>query len=302
MIRNVLVTGGTGFIGQHVVDELEQRGYQPTIFDHHRVLNAHTWTSVQAWKIGMGSTFLGDIRDPVAVTEAIAKHDAVIHLAGVLGTQETIRNPTPAVETNVLGGLNIFKACHQYQRKCVYIAVGNHWMNNSYSITKTTAERFALMFNRELGTDISVVRGLNAYGPGQKAEPVRKIMPNFILPALRDEAITVYGDGSQIMDMIYVSDLAAILVNAMETPFNPHNPVIEAGTGRRTTVLEIAEEVVRQVGSGRIEHVPMRPGEPENSIVLAHPDMIPWPVEFVSLEDGISRTVEYYRPHVKLAA
>ncbi len=74
-------------------------------------------------------------------------------------------------------------------------------MNNSYSITKTCAERFAWMFNREHGTRISVVRALNAYGPGQKSEPVRKIMPNFILPALRGEAIIVYGAGSQVMEI-----------------------------------------------------------------------------------------------------
>ena len=151
------------------------------------------------------------------------------------------------------------------------------------------------MFNRELGTDISIVRGLNAYGPGQKAEPVRKIMPNFILPALRGDTITIYGDGSQIMDMIYVTDLAKILVNAMESSFDKTNPVIEAGTGRRTTVLEIAEEVVRQVRGGRIVFAPMRPGEPNHSVVLADRSTIPWPMEFVSLEDGIGRTIEYYR-------
>lgn len=287
-IRKVLVTGGSGFIGGHVVDELLGRGYQPTILDH-------SWGHRSWPRRDDVAVFLGDIRDPVAVTEAIAVHDAVIHLAGVLGTQETIANPAPAVETNVLGGLNILKACHQYGRKCVYIAVGNHWMNNSYSISKTTTERFALMFNHELGTDISIVRGLNAYGPRQKAQPVRKIMPNFILPALAGETITIYGDGSQIMDMIYVRDLAMVLVNAMEEPFNAENPVIEAGTGRRTTVLQIAEEVVRQVGSGRIEHVAMRPGEPDHSIVLADTETIPWPHVMVPLEEGIRRTIAYYR-------
>lgn len=277
----VLVTGGSGFIGGHVVEELEARGHEVTIFDHQK-------------KQQEGRVFLGDTRDATSITEAIAIHDAVIHLAGVLGTQETVDNPLPAVETNIFGGLNVFQACRQYGKKCVYIAVGNYWMNNSYSITKTTAERFALMFNKEHGTDISIVRGLNAYGPRQKAEPVRKIMPNFILPALKGVPIQVYGNGEQIMDMIFVKDLAKILVNAMEEPFDPKNPIIEAGTGRRTTVKDIAEEVIRQVGKGEIEYLPMRPGETENSVVLADTSTIPWDFEFTSLEDGIAETVKYY--------
>src|SRR5690606_5412820 len=106
----------------------------------------------------------------VAVNEAIALADGVIHLAGVLGTSETIKEPAPAVETNIMGGLNIFKGCYNYGKRASYISVGNYWMNNSYSITKDTAERFAWMFNRELKTEISVVRALNAFGPYQKAQ------------------------------------------------------------------------------------------------------------------------------------
>jgi nucleoside-diphosphate-sugar epimerase len=223
-------------------------------------------------------------------------------LAGVLGTQETIANPRPAIETNVLGSLNVFKACELHKKKCVYIAVGNHWMNNPYSISKTTAERFALMLNKERGTQIAIVRGLNAYGPRQKASPVRKIMPNFIIPALQNQPITVYGDGSQVMDMIYVSDLADILCRALLVELGIYNYAFEAGTGRATTVLEIAEEVIRQTGStGSIRRAPMRPGEPDRSRVLADPstlnDLFPEVTRpaLVTLEEGIARTVDYYR-------
>ena len=284
--KRVLCTGGAGFIGSYVVDNLIDRGINVVVFDH---LGRKPREDCDI--------FLGDTRDFTAVSEAVATCDGVIHLAGVLGTQETISKPQPSVETNIIGGLNVFEAVRHYKVPAVYIAVGNHWMNNSYSITKTTAERFAFMFNKEHGTKIAVVRGLNAYGPRQKHYPVRKIMPNFILPAIKGGAITVYGNGSQIMDMIYVSDLAEILVRALLNDHGVYDRIFEAGTGRETSVKFIAEEVIRQVGMGSIHFVPMRPGETENSVVLADVQTLEalGDVKMKTLEEGIALTIPYYK-------
>lgn len=282
----VLITGGAGFIGSYVVDNLIERGIKVLIFDH---LGRKPREDCDI--------FLGDTRDYTAVSEAVAMCDGVIHLAGVLGTQETISKPQPSVETNIIGGLNVFEAVKHYKIPAVYIAVGNHWMNNSYSITKTTAERFAFMYNKEHGTKIAVVRGLNAYGPRQKHHPVRKIMPNFILPALKNEPITIYGEGDQVMDMIYVADLAEILVRALLNDHKTYDSVIDAGTGRETTVKQIAEEVIRQVGKGSMNFVPMRPGEPEHSKVVANVDTLKplGELKLKTLEEGIAETIEYYK-------
>lgn len=285
-LMKVLVTGGAGFIGSYVVDNLIERGIKPVVFDH---LGRKPMEDCDI--------FLGDTRDYTAVSEAVATCDGVIHLAGVLGTQETISKPQPSVETNIGGGLNVFEAVRHYKLPAVYIAVGNHWMNNSYSITKTTAERFALMYNKEHGTRIALVRGLNAYGPRQKHYPVRKIMPNFILPALKGEEITVYGNGEQIMDMIYVADLAEILVRALLNDHGVYDRAFEAGTGRKTSVKFIAEEVIRQVGNGSVKYVPMRPGEAENSVVLADVEtLLPLgDMKMTTLEEGIAITVPYFK-------
>jgi UDP-glucose 4-epimerase len=257
----------------------------------------------------MPKVVLGDIRDATSVTEAIAHADGVIHLAGVLGTQETINNPRPAAETNILGGLNVFEACAQYNVPLVNIAVGNYWMNNTYSITKNTMERFADMMNKYRGTRISIVRALNAYGPRQVAaapfgpSKVRKIMPAFVCRALVGDAIEIYGDGEQVMDMIYVSDVARVLVQALIATENGTLVAVEAGSGNPTTVNDIAEEVITQaamVTGKRVEvvHIPMRPGEDANSIVLGHPDTLA-PLgmdgsDFVPLSVGVAQTVRYF--------
>jgi nucleoside-diphosphate-sugar epimerase len=296
-MSKILVTG-VGFIGSHVVDRLLDLGHKVVVFDRH--FNPTKMT--EYWNGQPVELFMGDIRDRDAVSEAVGLCDGAINLAGILGTSETVDNPFPSIETNVVGGLNFLQALRQHKIPGVQITVGNHFMNNSYAITKSTTERFALMYNKEHGTKCLVMRGLNAYGERQKHKPIRKIMPNFIIRALRNEPIEVYGDGEQLMDMIYVKDLAKTLVDGVlkEVPF--YDQVVDVGTGVGYSVNNIAETVNRIVGNtAGIKHLPMRMGEPDRSVVVAdvgglirnfgiHPAF-----DYVSLDDGVAETVAWYR-------
>lgn len=297
-MTKILVTGGNGFIGRYVVEEILARGKTPIIFDRHEKNTLPEGAEL----------FLGDITNDVDVTEGVAHADAWIHLAGVLGTAETIKNPNPAAATNILGGLNVFKAAAQYKVPGVNIAVGNYWMNNTYSITKSTMERFAAMFNKEAGTDITIVRALNAYGPRQVAAPpygpskVKKIMPAFVNAAIHDKPIQIYGDGTQVMDMIYVADVAKVLVSALEYTIEngASETIFEAGSGIDTTVNDIAQAVLYATNSkAGMEHTAMRAGEPEHSVVLGNPGTLePLGItaeDFVPLNYGVLKTVEYFR-------
>jgi UDP-glucose 4-epimerase len=303
MSKAVLVTGGNGFIGRFVVEELLARGRHVTVMDtRHRE------------PIKGANLLLGDIRDATSVTEAVAHADGVIHLAGVLGTQETIANPLPAAETNIFGGLNMLQACNQYDVPLVVITVGNYWMNNTYSITKSTIERFADMINKYRNGRVSVVRALNAYGPRQAAaapfgpSKVRKVMPSFACRALSGQPIEVYGDGNQIMDMIYVADVARTLVAALEyTEEHGASSLLEAGTGRKTTVNDIAHAVIREAAivTGQpvdLIHLPMRPGEDPNSTVLGDPSTLSYvgidSNELVPLEVGVRLSIEYFAKYL----
>lgn len=330
MSNRILLTGGNGFIGRATCQELLRRDYEVTVLDH-----AGNWPPPRyeerhitggdgfggegsvSTLVRMPDVILGDIRDEVAVNEAMAHADAWIHLAGVLGTQETILNPLPAAETNVMGGLNILQAAAQYNLPGVCIAVGNHFEDNTYSITKTTVERFCNMYRKYRGMDVTVVRALNAYGPGQSvAAPfgpskVRKIMPAFVMRALTGQPIEVYGDGSQVMDMIFVDDVADILVTALDETIirkeqgQPSiSEVLSAGTGRRTTVLDIAETVrdavAKMTNSDPVEikHLPMRPGETPGVEVIGYPETLEAiglkDYVFRNLEGGVEQTVQWY--------
>jgi UDP-glucose 4-epimerase len=292
----VLVTGASGFIGHHLSAELQRRGHTPVAFDH-------------LARVGE-ETFLGDVRDSTAVTEAFAHVDAFVHLAAVLGTQETIANPRPSAETNVFGTLNVLEAAAQYDVPGIYICVGNWWMRNTYSITKTCGEHFVEMFNRERGTRVNNVRCVNAYGPGQRAAlpfapgRVRKIVPALVCRALSGMPIEVYGDGEQVSDMLYVEDLARVLVKALELAaagvVHPH--AIEAGPVVHNTVNDVARLVSQLAiahtgGKVEIVYLPMRPGEIEGDTVTAKVDTLYSagidPGGFVPLESGMAETVEW---------
>ena len=290
-MRNVLVIGGHGFIGSHVVDKLAEKGINVMVFGREP-------NKAQPFMPkGDHEFFLGDVKDREAVKTAISLNDGVINLAGILGTSETVDDPYPSVQTNIVGALNVFEGIRAADVPGVQIVVGNHFMNNSYAITKTTAERFALMYNKEHGTRIAVVRGLNAYGPRQKHKPVRKIIPNFVIRAIKGEPIEIYGKGRSIMDMIHVEDLAEVLVRALTVEHETYDRVFEAGTGIKTTVNDIADVVKDLAGSKEDhKHIPMRAGEPEKSVVLGDPKTLKplGKIKMRDLREGLQSTIQWY--------
>lgn len=300
----VLVTGGNGFIGRSTCRELRDRGHTVLVLD----------PSGRDPEPGC-DLYRGDIRDDVAVTEASAHVQGIIHLAGVLGTQETIDNPRPAAATNILGGLNVLEAATRYDLPMVNIGVGNWFENNPYSLTKNTVERFLAGYVRDRGLRGCTVRAVNAYGPSQSiAAPygpskVRKITPSFVMRALHGHPIEIYGDGNQIMDMVWVDDVARVLVAALHHVTDGEvaiDHVFQAGTGAATTVNTIAETVVATVGklfptipTSEVTHLPMRPGETPGVVVRADPGTLAPlahygidPHRFVTLPDGIAHTVQ----------
>lgn len=303
-MKKVGVTGGMGFIGRYVVEELHHRGYEPVIFDHHM----KTKTAYPDY----AEVFVGDVRDDVAMTEFAAHVDGIIHLAAVLGTQETIKNPRPAALSNLQGGLNFLESVAQYEIPGVYIAVGNYWMNNPYSITKNMIERFTHMFNADRGTRVNIVRAVNAYGPRQLAAypfahgKVRKITPALVCRALCGMPMELYGGGEQVSDMVYVSDVAKALVTSLE--FAERGEVfdraVEVGSDKPVKIKEVAELVNTildekyELPTVDIATLPMRPGEMVGKPVCADTSTLELiglrPSNLVSLRDGLEATIDWY--------
>jgi UDP-glucose 4-epimerase len=267
----VLVTGGSGFIGRPVCRALEADGHVPVLFDQP-----------------------DDVRDVAAVMAAVGDVDAVIHLAGRLGTSETFGAELDAASVNVLGGLVVADACAHHDVPLVFIGTGHKGQPNPYAITKGCAEDLLLARAEVTGQRIAVVRAFHAYGPGQKVSPphgtakVRKIIPSFVCRALTGMPIEIHGDGSNVIDLVHVDDVARALVDSIG---GPYGVVLEAGTGRPVTVLEAARTVLDLCGSSsEIVHGPMRVGEPVGAVVVASEPMCPNPFPY-----GMAETIDYYR-------
>jgi UDP-glucose 4-epimerase len=287
----ILVTGGSGFIGRYVIEKLKSNGHEAAIYD------------IAPPKFKCDFYIEGSMIQTGRLETAIKSCDAVMHLAGILGTSETLDYPIIPAKINIMGSLTLFEFCRRLKKRCCYIGVGNHFMLNTYAISKTVAEKFALMYNKVHNARIAIVRGMNVYGPYQKHKPVRKVIPNFILRALRNETIKIYGSGEQIMDFIYAEDIAEILCRALLVDHKAYDCVIEAGSGNKTSINYIAEKIIELSGSGsQIEHVPMRPGEIPDSIVLADTKTMKElkidVTKFVPPEIGLKKTIDFYRKNL----
>lgn len=308
-MKKYMITGGSGFIGSHLVLRLLRDGFGVVNIDIHKPffelnlqdeINNYFFT-------GQYEFHQLDMADS-QVERILAGCDGVYHLGGVLGTAETMDSIPDTAETNVVKSLRFMEYIRRTGKKAVYITIGNDW-ENPYTITKTAAARFALMYNREFGTKITVIRGLNVYGPRQKWFPVNKYFPRFVVNALKGDKIPVFGDGEQLVDVVYVGDVVDAFVRAMDTDFGKeqYTQILDAGTGHATTVNEVVNMVLKAVDpqmdyENMVEFKPMRPGEPIRSKTLGDIAKINEILGFApktDLIEGIRDSVEWYRNHYK---
>lgn len=267
----VIVTGGRGFIGSAVARELEARGHKFVPFDRRddcdvRQFNNYHWRDC----------------------------DAVIHLAGVLGTAELFDTPELAIDVNINGTLQVLKAARSEGLRFVGITMPPVFPS-VYTATKVCADRLATAYHHAFGIPVSHVRAFNAYGPGQAHGPghPQKIVPTFATLAWQGKPIPIWGDGEQTVDLVHTDDLARLLVDALD---HGDDVTFDGGTGIAHTVNEIAELVltITQSKAG-IEYLPMRAGEKPTQVVATGEgwDRLGWKpghdfVKFV-------RAVESYR-------
>jgi UDP-glucose 4-epimerase len=242
---NVLVTGGAGFLGQPVLAELKARGHDGYTYDR---------------RDGR------DILDPVMLATFLDGQDAVIHLAGLLGTHELFDRVQDAIDVNVGGTAAVLEACHKAGARYVSTTMPSVFPS-VYTATKLGAVALERAFHHTYGLRVSRVRAFNAYGPGQKHGPghPQKILPAFATAAWAGRPIPIWGDGTQTVDLVHVDDLARMLVDALDYG---DDATFDGGTGVPLTVNRVAEFVLAVTGSDAgVEHLPMRRGELPTKIV-----------------------------------
>jgi UDP-glucose 4-epimerase len=261
----VLVTGGSGFIGSHVVDRLVASGHEPRIFDL-VPSRYHATTEVEY--------LAGDLLDQKSVQAAIRGCDAVVHLAAVSDVNRVLADPALAEAVNAGGTRAVLEAARQEEVLRVVYA-STVWVYGSsnghgplredepfslpghlYTATKLAGEMYCSSFAELYGLETTIARFGIPYGP--RARPAT-VLAAFVAKALADEPITIAGDGTQSRRFVYVEDLADGVVATLDPVASGR--VYNLVGAENTTVREIADTVSRVVRAVPIVHIEGRPGD-----------------------------------------
>jgi len=295
----VLVTGGGGFIGSHVVDRLLERGMTPRIFD----LSASPYHSPLEVE-----TFTGSITDPANLDLAMRDCDAVIHLAAVADVGHVLADPVLAEEVNTRGTLNVLEAAAGAKvgrvvygsttwvySDCVEQDVSEETLipapRHLYTATKLAGETYCAGYSELYDLESTVLRFGIPYGPRARAAGV---VAKFTDLAFEGKALTIAGDGSQSRSFIYVEDLADGIVAALkpEAAGRTYNLSGE----EVVTILEIAERVQENTDGCEIVHTPPRPGDFPGKVISNERALaeLGWKAA-TSFREGVKKYVEWVR-------
>lgn len=303
----ILVTGGAGFIGSHVVDLFVSQGYEVVVVDN---LSTGRESNLNP----AAKFYQVDIRSP-EVAEIIARErpDFISHHAAQIDVRRSVADPLFDAEVNVLGSIRLIEAARQYGvQRFVYISTGGavygepeylpcdeaHPINPicPYGISKHTVEHYLFLAHYNYGLNYTVLRYPNVYGPRQDPHGEAGVVAIFSGRMLRQEPVTIYGDGLQERDFLYVGDCARANLLAVQ---QAQDGIYNLGTGRGANINELFD-ILRE-----ITHYPLRPGYGPAKVgetykiylqaAKAARDLGWQPT--LSLSEGLSQTVAYFQTH-----
>jgi UDP-glucose 4-epimerase len=305
----ILITGGSGFIGSHIVEHYQDKAEEIRVLDNLRTGYRHNLDDLK-------HTFIeGSITDRGLVKKAVEGVDYIFHLAALVSVPESMEKPGECVDINVHGLLNVLEeASAAGVKKLVFASSAAIYGDNPtvpkletmipepkspYAITKLDGEYYLGMFQREGRLETAAIRFFNVFGPRQDPKGAyAAAVPIFIEKAVKNEDITVFGDGGQTRDFIYVKDIVGALSFAVETPGVVG--VFNAGYGGQITINDLANGLIQAAGSSsKVLHAPERAGDVRNSRASSEKLRAAGWIPKHSLEEGLGVTLEFFRNKLK---
>ncbi|MEE2710693.1 MAG: NAD-dependent epimerase/dehydratase family protein [Gemmatimonadota bacterium] len=306
MSDKIVVTGGAGFIGGHIVQHWLEAGAKVHIVDNLRSghqVNVDRFPSVEFHR--------SCITNRDAVFAAIEGARYVFHLAAMISVPESMEKLHECVDINVTGLLNVLDAAREHgAEKVVYSSSAAVYGDNPvlpktvsmrpipkspYGITKLDGEYYLQMYNQEYGLGTASLRYFNVFGPGQDPNShYAAAIPIFVSKALKNEPLTLFGDGMQTRDFVFVKDVAAANVLAARTPLA--TGVYNVARGESITIKKIAELVIQQTEStSELIYAEERPGDIKHSLASIEEtkDAFSFDPKY-ELVEGLKQTVQYF--------
>jgi len=279
--ERILVTGGAGFIGSHIVDRCVAEGHEVRVLDD---LSNSTVTNLEEHIKKHTIEFLkGDIRDPKAVKDSIRDVDVVFHEAAQVSVPLSMGDPLHTDDVNVRGTLNLLAAASDERvERFVYassssvygepkkLPVTEDWPLqplSPYAASKIAGEAYCTSFCKARGLPTVCLRYFNVFGPRQGSNGYASVIPAFIRSLLEDRPMTIFGDGIQTRDFVHVRDVVEANMLAMSTSAAV-GVAYNIGSGKPVTVTELAR-VLGQIAGGRSPpplHLPPRSGDVKHSL------------------------------------
>ena len=304
-----LVTGGAGFIGSHLVEEIVRRGDSVRVLDDLSTGSKENLSAV----LDKVDFHEGDICDAETLRRLFKGVDNVIHLAALSSVVRSVEDPVATTEVNLIGTLQVLLAAREaHVKRVVMAASGAAYGDNPvlprvetqmpdplspYALVKLAGEYYGKIFNRLFGLEFVALRFFNVFGPRQNPKsPYTGVMSKFITAYLSGNTPTIFGDGEQSRDFVYVANIVDATLRACEKP-GAVGKVINVGTGVGTTLNQTIKLLNHILGvEVQPQYGPPRLGDVKHStadISLARAVLGYEPL--VSFEEGLRRTVEWLR-------
>jgi nucleoside-diphosphate-sugar epimerase len=308
-MKAVLVTGGAGFIGSHLVRALLARGDRVRVLDNFSTGKDENLSGLA----GPLEILRGDLRDPACVRQAVQEIDTIFHQAAFVSVPKSMQEPQTCFEINVQGTLNLLERARKANTKQVVLASSAAVYGESqrlplveqtdlqtlspYAASKQVTEIYAGVYARAYGLPVIALRYFNVYGPRQSPDSdYAAAIPIFIRRMLDDEAPTVYGDGYQRRDFVYVKDVVRANLLAAEAP-EAAGQAFNVCSGKETSLIDLLEVLAEVLpGSPPPQFAPPRSGDIYRS--LGDPSLAVRTLGFTaetSLADGLAETVAWMR-------
>jgi len=260
-LTKVLVTGGAGFIGSHLVERLVNEGFEVVVLDD---LSTGSLNNVRGYVKEPRFQFIrGDVRVRGVVRRALRDVDLVFHLAAIASVDLSIRRPDVVNDVNVTGTLNLLEesrradverfvftsSCAVYGEPIKLPVDEEHSARplSPYGASKLAAEQYCNVYHRVYGLDVVVLRLFNAYGPRQERSPYGGVISRFIERLRRGLAPIIFGDGRQTRDFVYVGDVVEALMLAMKSK-DCVGMTINIGSGVEVSIRELADKLIKIFG------------------------------------------------------
>lgn len=270
-ISRVVVTGGAGFIGSRLVRGLLGRGYSVVVLDN---FCSGSWENLRGLRGGDEFEVVdGDVRDRRVVRKVMKGADGIVHLAALIDVEASVKDPFETHEVNVNGTLNVLHEAVKAGVKRFIFASSTAVYGDAnplplkedypprpispYAASKAAAEGYCLAFNKCYGLETVILRYFNVYGPGQRNSAYSGVITRFLENTFKGEPLTVYGDGCQTRDFIYVDDVVEATILALEGE-GLESKTFNVCTGNPTSVNELIE-VVRTIAGKNLKVVYDKP-------------------------------------------